>query len=276
MSSATPPCRPLSSSGCLTYAASKSWRLFVGCVIANIVIAIMLRAVLGSVQTLGEVSGAAKKEDIKQGSLLADILAYNIIAIIYATYTSYVGVRAWYGGGAAAVGSSLMHRLYAHSEPMERLCIATTAYEFYNSLATVWFPEYRTAAFIGHHLTTLLLGVLSLHPFLHYYAIFFFGVASTSSIPLCLGEVFNAIGSVAARDACQAVFAISFLAIRTCYWPYVSAGFWRDSLEALSKRSTHVHSLAAFSFLLVSNIGLTTLQFVWTGQILTAIASAIG
>ena len=51
-----------------------------------------------------------------------------------------------------------MHRLYAFSEPMDRLGVAVTAYELWNVGMTYWFKEYRTVAFVGHHATTCVLG----------------------------------------------------------------------------------------------------------------------
>ena len=42
------------------------------------------------------------------------------------------------------------------------------AFEMYNTLVCVIFPEYRTAAFVGHHLVTLVLSVLSSAPFVHF------------------------------------------------------------------------------------------------------------
>ena len=40
------------------------------------------------------------------------------------------------------------------------IMLATAAYEAYNTVLTIFMPEYRTAAFIGHHAVTCFLGVL--------------------------------------------------------------------------------------------------------------------
>lgn len=106
--------------------------------------------------------------------------------------------------------------------------------------------------------------------------IFFFGVATVSSVPLCLAECFNAVGYEAGEVGARAVFAIFFLLIRTCYWPYVSFQFWKDMLFALAGRKTgRVHSVGAYIFLLAANIGLTSLQFLWTGMIISAIGEVL-
>ena len=133
------------------------------------------------------------------------------------------------------------------------------------------FAEYRSFAFIGHHVVTLALGVMSLHPWCHFYSAFFFGVASTSSIPLCVGEMLSALDLAALSDHTKAPFVLLFFVIRTAYWPYVSLGFWRDCLWALSAPSKRVHSFSAYALLLCANIFLTGLQVYWTSQIVDAI-----
>ena len=75
---------------------------------------------------------------------------------------------AWFGGDADAIGGDPAARLYGHSELSEKLIIATWTYEVYNTIAVVIFLEYCNAAFIGHHFTTGVLGVLAMRPFVHY------------------------------------------------------------------------------------------------------------
>jgi len=255
-------------------AAEKSQGVFVTFVLLHLCLMGCLRAFLGRKRPR---STSDLAQSGQEGSPLADVLSYNAAALVYACYVSYVGVTAWFDGSAAALGGSVDSRMYGYSREMELLGIATTAYELYNVGCTIIMPEYRTVAFIGHHVTTFILGVMSFHPWLHYYAIFFFGVASSSSIPLCWGEVFHAVGWPLCHQICQGIFALFFLAIRTIYWPIVSFGFWRDSLFMLSGQGpVPVHSTFAYCFLLAANIGLTSLQFLWTGQILSAIKNALG
>jgi hypothetical protein len=73
----------------------------------------------------------------------------------------------------------------------------------------------------------------------------------------------------------KVLFAVLFVAIRTIYWPIVSCGFWSDCLFALRSPKARVHSMAAYLFLLLSNIGLTGLQFVWTREIYAAVADTL-
>lgn len=100
--------------------------------------------------------------------------------------------------------------------------------------------------------------------------------ASLSSVPLCVGELFSAAGLEALVEASKPPFVLLFLLLRTAYWPYVSAGFWQDSLWALAKPRDRAHSLVAYAALLGANVFLTGLQVFWTGQICAAVGEALG
>jgi len=271
--SAPPPPPPPLVPHALSVAFDKSWALFVVILATFAAISLGLRVALGN-QRPRRSSDIAKSG--KAGSPLADVIAYNAVALGYAMGCAYIGTVAWFDGSAAAIGGSLQERMYGYSRPMELLGIATAAYELFNVGTCIVMPEYRTVAFLGHHATTFILSLMSFHPWLHYYAIFFFGVATVSSVPLCWGEVANALGYPAAKQLCDVLFALSFFAIRTVYWPIVSFSFWRDSLAMLSGEGGDVHSEGCYYFLLVANIGLTSLQLIWTGQIMSAVKEALG
>jgi len=214
----------------------------------------------------------------EKGCVLADVLAYNLVALVYAVYCAAVGVNAWFGGEAFAIGGTLQERLYGYATTSANLAFFTAAYEAFNTIAVILIPEYRTAAYVCHHFTTFILALLAFHPFLHYYTIFFFGVATVSSVPLCFGELCKFVGARRLFNASQLTFAISFLTIRSIYWPIVSLDFWSDTLAVLSESTgaPRAHSLFDYYFLLLSNIGLTSLQFLWTTKILFALAARCG
>ena len=113
------------------------------------------------------------------------------------------------------------------------------------------------------------LAYFGMHPFLHYYAFFFFGLAALSSVPLALVEVTKVLGFPAVTEVLKVAFAVAFLAIRTVYWPIVSYGFWQDVLPKLQDGS--IHSNVAAGVFLVANVGLTALQLFWTTLILGGI-----
>ena len=108
-----------------------------------------------------------------------------------------------------------------------------------------------------------------------YYATFFFGVATASSVPLCAMDLCAAVGSAGLAEALKPPFALLFLGIRTAYWPLVSLRFWKDCLWALRQPAERVHSSASYAALLAANVGLTLLQFVWTKQIVAGVLEAL-
>jgi len=222
---------------------------------------------------MGGADSDNKKADAKtkRGSLLATVLAYNVLAVAYATFSSYTGTTAWFDGSAAALSGSLHDRLYGYSEAYALMGAVTIAYELYNTIAALCIHEYCNAAFVGHHATCFVLGIMSLHPYCHYYAIFFFGLTSISSVPLAIIELFNCAGMPAVQEVFRVLFCVLFLIYRTVYWPIVSYGFWLDEIAAL-QGVVPVHSLPAHLFLLVANVGLTALQFFWTSLIFSGIA----
>ena len=156
--------------------------------------------------TLGDKRG-------KTGSRLCVLLAYNITAAAVAAFCASVGCAAWFGGEAATIGGTVQSRLYGESASFARLGAVTAAYEAYNTLVVLVVPEYRTTAFVGHHAATFVLALLSQAPYLHYYGLFFFGVASVSSVPLAVVEVAKCAGLTQLHDRARGVFAAAFLAL---------------------------------------------------------------
>lgn len=251
-------------------AAKLSTKYLLYYTLSSLALAVVLRHFFGAERTRGQVNGGADD----QASAMADVVTYNAVSMHFAVTSSSLGLLAWFDGRASAIGGSMMDRMYAHSPAVERLCSLVAGYELFNLVCCVYMAEYRTVDFLGHHIVTFLLGVLSLHPWCHYYCLFFFGVASLSSVPLCLSEIFNAIGLTQLNEPTMPAFALLFLMIRTAYWPYVSLGFWRDSVAALT--TGRVHSYAAYAILLAANIFLTGLQIFWTGQICDGVFEALG
>jgi len=205
----------------------------------------------------------------KEASRVRDLFAYNLATIVYQAFCAYIGTRAWFDGDAAAIGGSAKERLYGYSAQSEKLVIATWTFELYNTIAVMIIPEYSSAAFIGHHFTTGVLGVLALHPFVHHYCPFFLGVGAISSVPLACIELTTILGLPAATEALRTLFAVIFLVVRTCYWPIVSAGFWSDVIALHGEGA--LHDRFAAGFFLLANVGLTGLQLFWTTMIIDGI-----
>jgi len=217
-----------------------------------------------------QVTVAGCKPTEGKSSKIRELIAYNILTLIYQIYCASIGGLAWFDGRASDLGMTRQDRIYGYSSAAHKIILATAAFEVYNTIAVVMMPEYCNAAFIGHHVTTGLLATFGLFPFLHYYGFFFMGLACVSSVPLALIDFFTLLECPNLLELSQSIFAVLFLAIRTVYWPIISAGFWSDMVETL--QAGEIHSNVAAGTFLVANVGLTCLQFYWTTMILQGIS----
>ena len=109
----------------------------------------------------------------KKESSAAAIVAYNLTGVCYACLTTSLGLTAWFGGEADLIAGSAHDRVYGRSASFQAIMLLTAAYEAYNTVLTLFMPEYRTADFVGHHATTFLLALCGGFPFLNYYGLFF-------------------------------------------------------------------------------------------------------
>ncbi len=102
----------------------------------------------------------------------------------------------------------------------------------------------------------------------------------STNLPLNIVEVFDffeghalAVRFAVLNDACRAVFALSFFAIRLVAWPIYSYSFWVGSLALLE--SGRAHSRFAVAFILAANLFLTALQLIWGRRIGGLVWSAL-
>ena len=149
-----------------------SVRMIAGFCVGQALIGVLLRFVFGRRRFEANAMGGVKKEG--EGSYLADILAYNVLATVYALGAATIGAVAWFDGTASAIGGSAPERLYSRCEAFVALGTLTASYEVYNTLCVIYLKEYRNVAFVGHHVTTLFLALHAFFPgggsFLHYCA----------------------------------------------------------------------------------------------------------
>lgn len=198
-------------------------------------------------------------------------LAYNATVLIFDILSFGLGVHAIINGQMASIGGDVHARIHGFSASASTLCALTCAFELYNTLTCV-FMYTSGFAFIMHHLVTFTLCFISTgwptaqSAYVHFYAIFFFGLSNASSIPLASYTVCETLKTAYPRFerpyvAFQMAFAALFLLVRVCIWPVVSLRFWIDSYVAF--RGDWTHSCPATALLLLSNVFLTGLQFVW-------------
>ena len=115
---------PMKYRDALVEATRKSLGVFVAFVVITVVLDILLRlTACGDLPTATKVHGGANEVDESSRSLMADVVAYNLASLGFASYSSYIGLTTWFDGRAAAIGKTRMDRLYAHSPIVERLCV---------------------------------------------------------------------------------------------------------------------------------------------------------
>jgi len=195
----------------------------------------------------------------------AELVAYNCVVLGFDLLSTFMGVCALLDGTMTSLFSSVDDRLYAYSALGSTLCAVTAAFEAYNTfVSAVMLPQ--GPALVAHHAVTLLLCGIATAPYCHAYLLFFFGIANLSSISLAAFTICDILRArypafEAPYNHLRTAFGLSFLVVRTGAWPVLSARFWMDSYIAV--RVGRVHSYLATTFLLLSNIFLTGLQFMW-------------
>jgi hypothetical protein len=206
-------------------------------------------------------------EKTRDGSRGSDMLAFLIVAGSCCAYLGVLGTIGWFGFVPSDANNLTPDNFYAKSQFVEDHLIAPMlAYQGWNLLLCFVVKDLRDPNMIGHHFATGMLGYFGLHPYLHYYGLFFFGFAEMTNIPLTFVDVFKYLPKWKEslswlNELSRTIFAISFIIIRLFLWPYYSYTFWKGSLDLL--QSGTAHSTFVVSFFLLANMFLTGLQFFW-------------
>merc|ERR1712000_271943 len=119
---------------------------------------------------------------------------------------------------------------------------------------------------IGHGIVTALLSYFGLYPYAQYYALFFFGIAEVTSIPLNVIDVFKYLPHFSARypgvySVAKYLFVSGFFLIRIIVWPFFSYELWFGCQDLLLTNTAHSNFVVIF--FLGANLFLTGLQFYW-------------
>jgi len=215
---------------------------------------------------------APRASRIKLGRRALEVLSMSVLAALGVQAHEQLGGLGAFGAlsGDAAVARALeYHPLSA------RLALAQLAYQCFNSYISV--RDRDGMIFIGHHLATGLLCALAQGPFLHAFAPFFLGLTETSTVLLCALATFDpdprgagvpGLGALfpVTTQLLGVVFTLAFIAVRIVIWPCMSLLFWVDVLAVLGARA---HPPAVCYAFLVTNAGLSALQVLWLGEIVS-------
>ena len=208
-----------------------------------------------------------------RGSDGSDMMAYSIVACFCCFYVGVAGSMAWFN---VCPGCDLeditQDRMYGRSEFFERhLAAPLLTYQFWNFVFCVVVAEMRDATTLVHHVASGLCPYFSVHPFLQYYGVFFYGVPEVSSVPLTyitLSKCFPFLKTEYPNiyQLSKWSFGLLFVIIRLVMWTYVTVFYWIDSVDLV--RNGTPHSMFVVGYYWFANVVLTGMQYFWGYKII--------
>ncbi len=195
--------------------------------------------------------------DTKKGTPLNIFLSYQLVSGACVVYTTYLG---WYGA-FYDYGTIYDDHLYGRSETALMLGKVMTGYQAWNIMLCLYINEYRTLQYIAHHVITMMLFSVILHPYLNFYALFYGGIAETTSLPLTVVDNIKFLKFDCPRllSLSRVVFGVLFYILRIFAWTCVNASCWYETVTNYDR----IHSAPVVGLFLLSNIGMTGLQYYW-------------
>eukprot|EP00756_Hemistasia_phaeocysticola_P050776 Hpha_TRINITY_DN25965_c0_g1::TRINITY_DN25965_c0_g1_i1::g.185315::m.185315 len=164
--------------------------------------------------------------------------------------------------------------LFGEDEGSRTLGQIMFALQSYTTLTAICVPAFRTPKMLIHHIVSSLLAQQSMVPYLHGYAVFYFGIVEITNWALCPIDFLRALPELQKKvpglySVLRMVFAVSFILIRLLAWTVMALFFWYDSIALLSSgRSAPLFAVYCF---LVCNIIMTGLQWIWGRLVLRGI-----
>ena len=162
----------------------------------------------------------------RDGSRSSDMMAFLVVAGGCVTYLAAAGFILFYSLFEVNDYNKLeANHFYGRSEFLENhLIYPMLAYQGWNVVLCLFVKDLRKPEMIGHHIVTGTLGLMGLHPFLHYRGLFFFGVAEVTNVPLTILDMFKYITVLKEKypmgySLTQVTFAASFIILRLIAWP---------------------------------------------------------
>lgn len=174
---------------------------------------------------------------------------------------------------------SIHGRIYDYVPQGHRVLVFFTAYQVKNLYDSYVFED--GAIFLAHHVFAGLTAWAGMYPGVAgLYGIFFMGLSEVSSCALCLLANFDDTFGVkglgdafpTAKILMGVAFGILFVVCRIVLWPVFAYHFLSDAFAVL-KRNDSKHETPTIklvlSMMIFSNLGLTALQILWLGEIVS-------
>jgi hypothetical protein len=207
-------------------------------------------------------------EMTRKGCRGSDIIAFEIVSGLCVLWCSIAGSLGFFNLFDLVENKDLfLEKFSAQSDYVSNnIILPMFCYQVYNIFVCLIHNEMRTFDSIAHHVVTSCLAYFGLYPFAQYYALFYFGIAELTTLPLNVMETFKYLPGLAKDHSdmyslSRLVFASSFFLIRLIFWPMVSFELWFGCQDLL--RSNQAHSNFVVGFFLFANLFLTGLQFYW-------------
>lgn len=205
----------------------------------------------------------------RKGCRGSDIIAMEFVSGVCVVWVATAGVLGFFNLFNVMDNLELYTtgKFYGHSKFVEEnLVTPMLCYQVWNLLACLIHNEYRDPAGIGHHVVTAGLAWMGFHPYAQYYALFYFGVAELTTIPLNIVTVFKHLPHLSASypamyQLARNVFVLGYFAIRIIWWPIVSYELFFGCMDLLANNKAH--STFVVCYFLFANMFLTGLQFYW-------------
>lgn len=242
--------------------------------------------------------GLKRSWHILDSSSARHVLARGVMNVVFLGACGYRGVAMWYKFWRQTedraevfaalssnddsvllvdgfVPSTPYRRLYAFYPDFQRLACVMAAFQLKNLADTVIFGD--GIIFFVHHVITVAVALLCVHPYAQFHGTFFFGISEVSTTLLAILANFDARYGVprleqdypATRLAVGAAFIVSFVLIRSIMWPVISYYFIADSLHVLKHDNPHDRRVVwGFVGMLVT---LSVMQVVWLAEIVQTV-----
>ena len=194
---------------------------------------------------------------------------------------AYYGVTGWFFEVDDFVTKE--QRLYSVSPAAVKVLQTNFAFQTWDFAISFLHKELNAPEMLAHHSLAALLCYWGLTmPYMHYYAIYFMGVAEVSSVPLVLVDICKYYPDFAKRFPLvdllsKLAFALLFVAVRDVFWVYTAVTVWKDGVGIL-KAGNFPAKYPGYitASVLVANAFFTTLQIVWTVKLLQGAAELLG
>ena len=204
------------------------------------------------------------------------LIVFALFNSLHVAFFGVVGTIAWLDIEQLGTGWSYRvledNKFYGNADFVQNyLIIPIMMYQFWNTVLCFILSDIRDPIMIVHHILTGMLAFSATHPFACYYALFFFGLAESTQLPLTVLDIFDHFPSIRKRHETiytlsKYLFGAMFFGIRIILWSIVSFEFWTNCLNLLQQ--PHVHDKGVVLFMLIANIILTGMQYFWAFKIL--------